>query len=168
MQALHDYECPACGALAIDVPIDMALGARAVPVYCTVCEVADVFVSRMEWIPKVGRMSAGNGPTFRKFDVLGPDNKTIHTIDSISALRKLEAESEQRARDGTGQIMVWRDFSNDRTNKYDSAIPATWSAPGLPARAGNWHDHPTLPPPGQRPTFRVGEDVAKQTRGEFE
>ena len=37
-------------------------------------------------------------------------------INSLQTIRRLERESEQAARNGEGRPMVWRDFSQDRSN----------------------------------------------------
>lgn len=37
-------------------------------------------------------------------------------VDSLHKLRQVERETEQMARNGEGQPLVWRDYSNDRSN----------------------------------------------------
>ena len=49
----------------------------------------------------------------------------------------MERESEKMSRDGVGQQMVWRDFANDNSNKYDHAITKAWEPadyPGMPTK----------------------------------
>lgn len=56
----------------------------------------------------------------QEFAVTVEDGKggwKVETIDSLTKLRRVEAESETRARNGEGRPMVWRDYSNDRSNK---------------------------------------------------
>ncbi len=50
-------------------------------------------------------------------DVLQPDgsHKTEH-IGSLRKLRQIEHASEQAHRNGEGAPLVWRDYSNDRSN----------------------------------------------------
>lgn len=149
--ALHDFECPRCLVVLRDVPIDMAVGAVAGAPLCPHCTGEDPPVEvRLQWIPKVGRMSAGGGPTFRAFEVHGPDGK-LKRINSITELRHMERESEKMARDGVGEgQMVWRDLSNDRSNKYDHAINKDWEPkdyPGTPSKAdlAKWRAVPAPP-----------------------
>lgn len=55
----------------------------------------------------------------QEFAVTVEDGKggwKVETIDSLTKLRKVEAESEQRHRNGEGRPMCWRDYSNDRSN----------------------------------------------------
>lgn len=73
----------------------------------------------MTWSPQVGRMDAGSGSTFIAFDteVLQPDgsHKTVH-IGSLRDLRRVERETEQAQRNGEGQQLVWREWSQDKSN----------------------------------------------------
>lgn len=58
-------------------------------------------------------------------------------IDSLSKLRQVERESEQRAANGEGQRMVWRDYSQDRSNGDVHTLgesPATHITPEIRAR----------------------------------
>lgn len=140
--AQHNFACPACGFIERDVNIPIALGASSYDTVCPHCGDA-----KLEWIPQIGRMSAGNGPTFTSFETLDGRNRPVR-VSSISDLRRIEKDSESMARNGEGQIMVWRDYSNDRSNKYDSAIHGT-----------KWHDHPE--PVTYTPT-RSGDDIAER------
>lgn len=38
------------------------------------------------------------------------------TVGSLSDIRRLERESEQRERDGFGRRTIWRDYAQDRSN----------------------------------------------------
>ena len=151
--ALHDYLCARCGCIERDVPVPIALGAMKMPVLCPLCE--DV---EMDWLPQIGRMSAAHGPTFTAFDTYDGQNRPVR-VESIADLRRIEAESERQARNGEGQVMVWRDFSNDASNRDLSAIAKDWVAPGITPRQSDWHDHPPLV---KVPT-RSAEEIAKAT-----
>lgn len=76
----------------------------------------------MEWLPQVGRIEAGAGHGgFTPFttQVLQPDgtHKPV-TVSTLSDIRRLERDTERAQRNGEGQAMIWRDYSNDRSN-YD-------------------------------------------------
>lgn len=81
----------------------------------------------MDWIPAAkfslfsdsGREGAG---AFAKFtlpveDPGSPTGFRDETIASLADIRRLERESEQRERNGEGRRMVWRDYSQDHTNR---------------------------------------------------
>lgn len=109
--ALHDFTCPACGSTARDFPVPMRLGARC---YRPICGCGTL----MTWIPQVGRMDALE--PFQRFttSVLQPDGSHKEVlIDSLSAMRRVERETEIAERNGEGQRMIWRDYSQDRSNR---------------------------------------------------
>ena len=57
---------------------------------------------------------------FQEFEteVLQPDGSHAPVlVDSLSKMRQIERTSEQRERDGEGQAMIWRDFSQDPSNR---------------------------------------------------
>jgi hypothetical protein len=56
-----------------------------------------------------------------EFDCYDGRNNPVH-IDSLADIRKLEKESEQQARNGEGQQMVWRKYSNDRGNTFSHTL----------------------------------------------
>lgn len=151
--ALHNFVCPRCGVIARDIYVPITEGARAAEarLFCRHCaEGAHVGV-HLEWIPQIGRMDASSGPSFKSFQTFDAFNKTKITISSLHQLRALERESEQRARDGEGQHVVWPAYSNEPSNMDTHAI------------AGKWTDHPDLPPPGKRGvTIRAADDVKNQ------
>lgn len=75
----------------------------------------------MSWIPAArfdmrtdGEGSSGS--SFQKFTVLDGQNRPVE-IDSLRKLRQVERESEQQARNGEGQQMVFRAFNNDGSNR---------------------------------------------------
>lgn len=105
---VHDYVCPACGHVLEDVNIPIAIGAQAGAPECPEDG------RRMEWIPQIGRMDAYE--PFVEFDVKDGRGQTIH-VDSLRKLRQVERDSEAMARNGEGQPMVWRQYSQDRTNR---------------------------------------------------
>lgn len=53
------------------------------------------------------------------------DGKGARRISSLSELRTIERESESRARNGEGQILNWRDLSQDRGNQRTNVFTDT-------------------------------------------
>ena len=106
--AFHDYYCPGCARLIEDYNVPIAVGAQAGAPHCPEDG------RRMEWIPKVGRMDAYE--PFQEFDIKDGRNQPIH-IDSLRKLRQVERDSEAMARNGEGQPMVWRQYSQSRSNR---------------------------------------------------
>lgn len=70
----------------------------------------------MEWIPQL-RIDVGGvkGAAFHAFDVDVDGRRTV--IDSLHTLRRVERESEQRYRNGEGEPLRFRAWSQDRTNR---------------------------------------------------
>lgn len=94
----------------------IVVGALGRKEYCDRC------AGTMVWLPQVGRMEAGGGPGgFDPFttEVLQPDgsHKTV-VVSTLSDIRRLERETEVRARNGEGQAMRWRDYSQDHSNQH--------------------------------------------------
>jgi hypothetical protein len=80
---------------------------------------------KTSWIPQVGRMDAACGPGFEAFETYDGMNNLV-TVDSLKKLRDIERDSEQRYRDGEGQPLVWRRYSQDDTNKDVHALHPRW------------------------------------------
>lgn len=132
--ALHDYACPSCGQSRIDYYVPITQRAMTAAPLCLVCQ------TPTNWIPQVGRIDAGSGAGFLAFDtqVLQPDGShaSVH-INSLADLRRVERETEQRQRNGEGQAMIWRDYSNDRSNRDVHTMgkdPATLAQEALDAQ----------------------------------
>lgn len=126
-----DFVCPGCGTVQRDVyrPLYTLPEPRRVHGYVVrqdfdrpVCCDAPMVV-----IPPHVVMDTPGAGRFQAFttEVLQPDgsHKTV-TIDSLRTLRQVERESEQRARNGEGQQMVWRDYSQDRGNTHTHTLAA--------------------------------------------
>jgi hypothetical protein len=121
--ARHDFWCPTCGQVLVDVNVPVALGAtRGAPSHCG---------QPARWIPQVGRMDAGNGPGFQAFETYDGQNRKV-TVDSLTKLRAIERASEADARDGRGQPMVWRRYSNDRSNQDVHSLHPGWTGGQAP------------------------------------
>ena len=131
--AAHDLRCTACGRVQYDVDIPIAQGAR---VYCLEhrCPEDDYFHEPGEWapchgrlepIPAIGRMDVGGvkGASFQPFEVSRqlPTREGLQehteTIDSVHKLRQVERDSEQRYRDGEGEPLRFRAWTQDSSNR---------------------------------------------------
>jgi hypothetical protein len=111
--ALHDYACPTCGYRLIDEFRSCEEGATARLPLCPTCRVS------MIWIPQVGRMDALE--PMQEFEVCDGRNQRV-VVDSLHKLRQIERESEQLARNGEGQQMVWRQYSQDPSNRHTHTL----------------------------------------------
>ena len=109
--ALHDFVCLTCGTEQRDVYVSIAIGARAADIRCA-CG------ARCEWVPFP---TAVNAYDVRGFDttVRQPDGteKLVH-VGSLADIRRIERETEIAARNGEGQAMRWRDYSQDASNGH--------------------------------------------------
>ena len=63
---------------------------------------------------------------FQEFEVRDGQNHLV-TVDSLAKLRKIERESEQQYRNGEGQPLVWRRYSQDPSNHDVSALHPHWT-----------------------------------------
>jgi len=113
--ALHDYFCQVCGQVLTDVNVPCAIGAqKGAPLHCD---------RPMNWIPAIGRMDAYE--PFQEFETFDGQNQPV-VVESLRQLRAIERDSEQRYRDGEGQPLVWRRYSNDRSNHDVHALHPKW------------------------------------------
>ena len=141
--ALHDFYCPACGQVLVDVNVPIEIGARlGAPEHCG---------RQTEWIPQVGRMDAYE--PFQEFETRDGQNRRV-TVDSLHALRKVERQSEQDYRNGEGQPLVWRSYSNDASNRDVHALHPGWTG-------GERPDPAFVRKHGA--TFRRGNDSVAET-----
>ena len=119
--ALHDFYCQVCGQVLVDVNVPITIGARlGAPEHCG---------RPTQWIPQVGRMDAYE--PFQEFETRDGQNRRV-LVDSLHALRKVERESEQQYRDGEGQPLVWRSYSNDASNRDVHALHPGWTGGARP------------------------------------
>lgn len=117
--ALHDYRCDACCSTLVDYYVPMQVGATVGAPNCPICD------QPMHWIPAVGRMDANTG--MKAFTIEETvRGQTVRTeISNLSDLRRVEREHEQLARNGEGRPLIWRDYSNDRSNgDVHTLVPA--------------------------------------------
>lgn len=121
--ANHDLRCRDCGHVYYDVNISIHVGALEYckTNYCTCSLGAD---STLEPIPAAhfsGFNDSGAG-SFAKFTTVvedpgAPTGYREITISSLADIRREERESEVRERNGEGQRLCWRDYSQDASNK---------------------------------------------------
>ena len=143
---IHDYRCPVCGRVDRDVyrPLYTLPEPRVVAGYrvtqdfdrpnCNTCFAA-LFTVRMEIIPPRVVMDALEPMT--EFDTTVEDGRggqRIEHIDSLTKLRQVERESEQRHRNGEGRPLVWRDYSQDASNKDVHTLGTIPEGPSAEAR----------------------------------
>lgn len=116
--ALHDFQCPACGHVLRDYNVPIALGAVKGAPYCPqgCAPISQPFGAKMDWIPQIGRMD-GYKP-FQEYEVYDGRGRKV-VVESMRQMRQIERESEQHARNGEGQQMVWRAYSNDVSQTHD-------------------------------------------------
>ena len=119
--ALHDFWCQVCGQLLVDVNVPISIGATAgAPLHCG---------RPAAWIPQVGRMDAYE--PFQEFEARDGQNRPV-LVDSLHKLRQVERASEQDYRNGEGQPLVWRSYSNDRSNRDVHALAPGWTGGEAP------------------------------------
>ncbi len=119
--SLHDYECPACGHVLVDHNVPIAIGAMKGAPMCPQCQsrarrTGEGLALSMKWIPQVGRMDAYE--PFQEYLVHDGTGKQV-LVESMAQMRRIERESEQQARNGEGQQMAWRAYSNDVSQTHD-------------------------------------------------
>lgn len=113
--AFHDFWCQVCGQVLVDINVPIAIGATAgAPLHCG---------KPTAWIPQVGRMDAYE--PFQRFDAVDGRNQPV-VVDSLKKLRDIERSSEQDYRNGEGQPLVWRRYSNDNSNRDVHTLHPRW------------------------------------------
>lgn len=151
--ALHHFRCPACAFISKDVNVPVAIGAVNAEVYCPIC------AARMIGIPAIGRMDASNGPTFKAFDTYDGKNQKVH-VSSLKQLRAIERQSEIDHKNGEGQPLVFRAFSNDPSNKDQSALHPNWDGGEHPTDDGKRKFGSTAQKSAEAPEAGYGPGVS--------
>lgn len=91
----------------------------------------------------------------------------VETIDSLTKLRKVEAESEARARNGEGRPMVWRDYSNDTSNRDVHTLGKTDQPRVTPEMAKKYAPRPVAAAEAESLTYGAGvTDATTSALGE--
>lgn len=115
--AFHDYSCWHCETELHDQYRTIAEGGSSRPPLCPSCG------NQMGWVPQArfdlrSDSAASDIPKFTTYD--GQNN--LVEIDSLHKLRTLERESEQQARNGEGQPLRFRAYSQNRSNIQDNTF----------------------------------------------
>jgi hypothetical protein len=99
MAGLNRYECQVCGHLG-----DYIADQDSRPWHCD---------EEMVWTPNAS--AALDAKASFQETVVESGGRT-YTVDSLHAMRKIERETERLAADRAGQPLVWRDYSQDKSN----------------------------------------------------
>lgn len=124
--ANHDFSCPDCGYVWRDFEVPTGIRATEMAPVCPRHQYP-LGGTKMLWIPQAkfslftDSDSQGAG-SFAKFtlpveDPSSPSGFREETVGSLQDIRRLERESERREANGEGRKMIWRDYSQDASNK---------------------------------------------------
>lgn len=158
-KAKADYRCPGCGTV-VEYEFDMRVGAVLSAPYHQECE------CYFEWIPfcrfDVKTDGDGNKGGFQKFSVHrqvmtpdGPKQEEV-VIDSLHTLRRIERESEQAHRNGEGEKLAFRAYSNEPTNKDVGLFGAFVPEDTKLQKSGRVSVKAITPADGSEPTVTTG------------
>ena len=118
--ARADYRCPGCGTI-IEHTFDMRVGAIQSAPWHEPCQCYFEVIPFARFDIKTDGGTNRGG--FQKFTVHrqvmtkeGPQQEEV-VIDSLHTLRRIERESEQAHRNGEGEKLAFRAYSNEPTNK---------------------------------------------------
>lgn len=155
--ALHDFQCPICGHVTRDVNVPIDLGAAKVCVHCPVCPAKIL----MDWIPAIGGMDVGGvkGAAFKAFETYDGQNRKIR-VENMRDLRRLERESEQQARNGEGQPLVFRRWSQTDSNKDVNTLGGAFAGGEQPTDAAKRKFGKTLQKSAEAPDTGYGPGVS--------
>lgn len=121
----HDFHCPTCGAVR-EVYLPITQRATEAEVYCDhptdhrQVRALGLLNRRMQWVvPRTVGFDCASGSTFKSFDFQQrqPDGsyRTV-TVSSVKQMRDLERSSEQAARNGEGEAIRFRAWSQNDSN----------------------------------------------------
>lgn len=156
---LHDFFCPTCTAVIVDVYVPVQTAAPDALIYCRTCG------ARLSWIPAAPAVHYGSVKTcaFKAFDTTDGYGQPVH-IDSLAKLRKVEKESEQAYRNGEGQPMVFRAWSQQSNgNKLDSPLHKSMDGSEQPTPDAKHRFGSTLRKGADDPSYGPGVSDANAT-----
>lgn len=142
--------------------VPVAIGARGVEIRCSRCMAVGgvAHAPILPWIPQVGAVDARE--PFQRFPVQirQRDGSYRETeVGSLSQMRRIEAQTEQAARNGEGEAMRFRMWSHDHGQGDQNSFGPD---PATAARADLARARAALPTRrhGSRLTARRGDGVA--------
>lgn len=152
--ALHDFYCSQCRTVQCDVNIPIAIGATAGAPVCATCQ------QPMDWIPQTRAMDVGGvkGAAFKAFDTYDGKNQKVR-ISNMRDLRRVEKESEQQARNGEGQPIVFRRWHQNDSNKDVHTLAPTFTGGEQPTEAAKRRFGKTLQKAATAPDTGYGPGV---------
>lgn len=150
----HDYFCTRCGQVLLDVMVPIAIGqAAGAPDHCG---------QKAQPIPGIGRMDYGavKGAAFKSFHTTDGRGNPVF-IDSTRKLRQVEKESEQMARDGVGQPMVFRHWAQDPGNLDQPTLSKSYYGGEAPDPVAKHRFGSTLQKSAEAPDRTLGPGVTE-------
>lgn len=151
---LHDFWCPTCGQVLLDQYVPVAIGATAgAPTHCGQPTMP---------IPAAPALHYGSVKTaaFQAFDTTDGRGNPVH-IDSLRKLRQVEREAEQAYRNGEGQPMVFRRFSQDPSNRDQPTLSKTYNGGEQPTKEAAHRFGSTLRKSVDAPDAAFGPGVSE-------
>ena len=154
--ARHDFGCPCCGVRIVDVDVPMSVGASNVVVTCPYCHI------QADYIPTTRAMDVGGvkGSAFKAFDTYDGQNRKVR-VENLRDLRRLERESEQQARNGEGQPLVFRRWHQDDSNKDVNTLAGHFAGGEQPTDAAKRKFGQTLRKSAEAPDTGFGPGVSE-------
>lgn len=149
---VHDYYCGACGQVLTDVMVPIAIGqAAGAPEHCGQKTTAIWGIGSMDY-------GAVKGAGFKGFSTTDGRGQPVQ-INSLRDLRRVERESEQAARNGEGQPMVWRRWAQDGTNADQPTLSKSYYGGDAPTKAAKERFGSTLKKSAEAPDSSFGPGV---------
>jgi len=154
---LHDFYCPICNAVHPDVYVPVAIGAAA---GAPPCDCGRTMIP----IPAAPALHYGDvkGAAFKAFNTTDGRGQPVR-IDSLQKLRQVEKESEQMARDGVGQPMVWRRYAQGKSNQDQPTLSRSYAGGEQPSAAAAHRFGQTLRRSATEPETGFGPGVSEAT-----
>ena len=150
----HDYLCTRCGQVLLDVVRSVEVGARGCPpVHCGY---------EMIWLPGTTAMDVGGVKTagFRAFDTTDGRGQPVH-IDSLRKMRRVEKEAEVHARNGEGQPMIFRRWSQEASNQDQPTLSKSYAGGEQPTKEAAHRFGATLRKSIEAPDHSFGPGVSE-------
>lgn len=153
---LHDFYCGYCNRVYPDRYIPVAVRASEGAPRCDCGRLTT-------WIAAAPALHYGSVKTaaFKAFDTTDGRGNPVH-IDSLRKLRQIEKQSEQDYRNGEGQPLVFRAWSNTKGNKLDSPLHPSPAGGEQPSASAKRRFGSTLKKSVEAPDTSYGPGVSDQ------